>query len=109
MKAVPTEQDDQLLHDIAVPRHSAIGTVTPNRLVLVGVYLLFVPGSIFGLLMAMDMFWDSGLPLIARLMIGVGYVFSAGVSLLIIYKTHKRYRAAKNIGAGLDEAQDPAD
>jgi hypothetical protein len=101
MKAMPTEQDDQLLHDIAVPRYSAIGTVTPNRIVLVGVYLIFVPGLVYCVLMVPEALFFSGLPVAACVMIGVGYLFGAGVCFLIVYKTHKRYRAAKRAAAGL--------
>jgi hypothetical protein len=109
MKAMPTEQDDQLLHDIAVPRYSAIGTVTPNRIVLVGVYFIFVPGLIYCLAMVSEALFYSGLPVAVCLIIGVGYLFGAGVSFFIIYKTHKRYRATKRAATGLDEAQGPAD
>lgn len=100
-KAISNDPDDQLLHDIAVPRYSAIGTVTPNRLVLVGVYLLFVPGSIYCLLLGIDVFYDPRVPSALRLLIAAAYVCGAGVSFLIVYKTHKRYVAAKRIAAGL--------
>jgi len=106
---MPIEQDDQLLHDIAVPRYSAIGTVTPNRIVLVGVYLIFVPGLIYCLLMVPAALFYSGLPVGVCVVIGVGYLFGVVVSFLIVYKTHKRYEAAKREAAGLDEAQDAAD
>jgi hypothetical protein len=97
--AIPAGNDD-LIHDIAIPRYSALGTVTPNRIVLIGVYLLLGSSVLYAFFSVIQLLTDPTTPFFLRLLTTAFYFAAAAVGILLIIKVHRRYITHKRTAAG---------
>jgi hypothetical protein len=88
------DPNDQVLFDNFVPRYSGIAEVTPNRIVLIGVYLLLAPTGIGFILTAIGNVISFQL----TIMQVISSLLCGGIGLLclgIVAQTHRRYLKAR--------------
>ena len=79
-----------LIHDNLVPKYSAIATATPNRLVLIGVWLIFGSMAFGSVAMLIEYFGHSRDSFTTIVSI-IGPLFFLAISITILVQQTKRY------------------
>ncbi len=81
-------------HDNFVPKYSALASVKPSKLVLIGVWLIFAPGALGAIAVGLSTLSDS--PDLATAVLSlIGPVLFFMLAAAILFTQTRRYRLAK--------------
>ena len=97
-------------HDNFVPKYSALASARPSGLILIGVWLIFAPMALDGIVTGLSTAYDApdmGTAIIAS----IGPVFYFMLATAILFSQTQRYRLAKmgRVDAVEDAADEPPD